>query len=76
MANKKRTLDEKALKELDAKIQEMALLDFELFCKTFNIDKTRAFVCFELKKKKSLKQIGLKLGVGKTAVYAVAKDCK
>lgn len=76
MANRKRNLDEKALKELDAKIQEMALLDFEAFCKMFNIDKTRAFVCFEISKKKSLKQIGLKLGIGKTAVYAVAKDCK
>jgi len=64
-----------ALIQLDIQLQELALLDFELFCKTFNIDKTKAFVCFELKKKKSLKQIGIKLNIGKTAVFAIAKDC-
>lgn len=64
-----------ALIQLDIQLQELALLDFELFCKTFNIDKAKAFVCFELKKKKSLKQIGIKLNIGKTAVFAIAKDC-
>lgn len=68
-------INDNAVAELDKKIQEMFLLDFELACKTFNIDKTKAYVCFELKKKKSLKQIGIKLGVGKTAVWAVAQTC-
>jgi len=78
MAGKKRELkiNEQAVQELDKRIQEMALLDFEAFCKMFNIDKSRAFVCFEIKKKKSLKQIGLRLGIGKSAVYAIAKDCE
>lgn len=77
MARRKRELrlSEDALNNLDKQIQEMCLLDFELFCKTVGIDKTRAFVCFEIKKKKSLKQIGIKLGIGKTSVFAIAKDC-
>lgn len=77
MAGKKRELQlsADALNELDRKIQELALIDFDLFCKTLGVDKTRAFVCFEIKKKKSLKQIAIRLGVGKTAVYAIAKKC-
>ena len=77
MGRKKRELKAgpELLNQLDHQLQELALMDFDLFCKTFNIDKTKAFVCFELKKKKSLKQIGIKLNIGKTAVFAIAKDC-
>lgn len=78
MANKKRnlTLNTDAMAELDKQIQELALLDFEAFCKMTGVDKTKAYVCFEIKKKKSLSQIGLKLKIGKTAVYAIAKQCE
>ena len=77
MGTKKRELkaSPEVLQQIDQKLQELALMDFELFCKTFNVDKTKAYVCFELKKKKSLKQIGIKLNIGKTAVFAIAKDC-
>lgn len=77
MAKKKRELklQTDALNQLDHQLQEMALMDFDLFCKTFGVDKTKAFVCFELKKKKSLTQIGIKLNIGKTAVFAIAKQC-
>ena len=77
MGTKKRELkaSPEVLQQIDQKLQELALMDFELFCKTFNVDKTKAYVCFELKKKKSLKQIGIKLNMGKTAVFAIAKDC-
>lgn len=68
-------LNADATAELESKIQELALLDFEAFCKMFSIDKTKAYVCFEIKKKKSLQQIGLKLGVGRNAVWAVAQTC-
>lgn len=73
---KKRELKPDTLAELDKKIQELASQDFEAFCKLLNIDKTKAFVCFEIKNKKSLQQIGIKLGVGKGAVYAIAKNCE
>ena len=77
MGAKKRELkaSPEVLHQIDKQLQELALMDFELFCKTFNVDKTKAYVCFELKKKKSLKQIGIKLNIGKTAVFAIAKDC-
>ncbi len=76
MSKKKRELsNNEAIEQLDKRLQEMALIDFELFCKLLDVDKTKAFVCFEIQKKKSLKQIAIKLGVGKTAVYAIAKKC-
>jgi hypothetical protein len=77
MGRKKRELriSPENLNQLDHQLQELALMDFELFCKTFGIDKTKAFVCFEIQKKKSLTQIGMKLNIGKTAVFAIAKNC-
>ena len=77
MGTKKRELkaSPEIIQQIDKQLQELALMDFELFCKTFNVDKTKAYVCFELKKKKSLQQIGIKLNIGKTAVFAIAKDC-
>lgn len=74
--SRKLKLDEAAAKELDKKIQEIAIADFELFCKMFNIDKAKAYVCFEIKKKKSLQQIGIRLGIGRQGVWAIAKNCE
>lgn len=63
------------LQELDRKLHEMALFNFELFCKTAGIDKQQAFVCFEFYKGKSLGQIAIQLNIGKTTVYAIAQKC-
>lgn len=76
MSKRQLNITTTAAAELDKQIQEMALLEFEKFCEMFNVDKCTAYVCFEIKKKKSLKQIGMKLGVGKNAVFAIAKKCK
>jgi hypothetical protein len=77
MASKKRELklSADALNALDKQIQELVLLDFDVFCKTLGIDKTKAFVCFEIKKKKSATQIGMKLNISKQRVYIIAKGC-
>jgi DNA-binding NarL/FixJ family response regulator len=63
------------LAEFENKIHELALADFELFCKMAGINKRQLYVCFSLAKGLSLGQIGLKLKVGKSTVYAIAQKC-
>lgn len=63
------------LNELDRKLQELALLDFEHFCKLAGIDKQQAYVCFEIAKGKSIRQVGIKLRVAKSTVHLIAKKC-
>lgn len=75
MKKPKKELSSTDLEELDKKLHELALLDFALFCKLAGVDKMQAFVCFELKRGKSYRQIGIKLSIGKNVVYAVAKKC-
>jgi DNA-binding NarL/FixJ family response regulator len=63
------------LVEFENKIHELALADFELFCKMAGINKRQLFICFSLQKGLSLGQIGLKLKIGKSTVFAIAQKC-
>jgi hypothetical protein len=73
--SKRAVIPQKDIQELDKKLQELAVTDFEVFCKLFGINKTQAFVCFEVHKKKSFGQIAIKLKLSRTAVYVYAKKC-
>lgn len=72
---KKNETPEINLAEFENKIHEMALADFELFCKMAGINKKQLFVCFSIQKGLSLGQIGLKLKIGKSTVFAIAQKC-
>jgi hypothetical protein len=68
-------LSQADLHELDRRIQEMCLLDFENFCKLAGVDKEQAYVCFEIAKGKSVRQVGIKLRLPKSTVHLIAKKC-
>jgi hypothetical protein len=77
MRNKRElNLPEKDLLELDKKVHELAVMNFELFCKLLAVNKEQAYVCFEIQKGKSYKQIGIKMKLAKQTVYLISKKCK
>lgn len=61
--------------EIDKKLQELFLLNFEAACKMAGVDKRQAFVCFEIAKGKSVRQVGIKLQLSKSTVHIIAKKC-
>lgn len=63
------------LKELDKKLQEMALVNFEVFCKMAGVDRTQAFVCFEIARGKSMRAIAMKIKIGKSTVHLIKNNC-
>lgn len=63
------------LTDLDKKLHEFALADFDLFCRLTGVNKTQAFVCFEIRKGLTYGQLAIKLDVGKSTVYAIAQKC-
>lgn len=75
MSKRKVELSGIDMNELDRKIQELALLDFEAFCKMAGVNKVQAFVCFEIAKGKSLQQVGIKLKIGKSTIHLISKKC-
>ena len=76
MARKKAPqLSQIDLHELDRRIQELCLLDFEAFCTMAGVDRNQAFVCFEIAKGKSVRQIGIKMRLPKSTVHFIAKKC-
>ena len=69
-------LSEDSLEKLDRKLLEMALLDFERFCKIGKIDRTQAYICLELERGKSNGEIGAKLGKRRQTIAERGKRCK
>lgn len=72
---KEQEVPEVDMQELDKKLHEFALADFELFCRLTGVNKTQAYVCFELRRGLSYGQLGIKLRLGKSTVYAIAQKC-
>lgn len=61
--------------DLDHRLQELALLDFEYFCVLTKVDKRNAFVCIEKAGGKSLQQIANKLHIPKSTIRDIVKKC-
>ena len=74
-ARSKPRISEQELNQIDRKLQEMALLNFEVFCHLAGVDKTQAVVCFEIQKGRSIRQVGIKLKLSKSTVHVIAKKC-
>ena len=68
-------LSDTDLHELDRRIQEMCLLDFENFCRLAGVDKEQVFVCFEIAKGKSIRQVSIKMRLPKSTVHLISKKC-
>lgn len=63
------------LPNLKNKALEMALDDFEQFCKFAGVDKIQLSVCIERQKKLSLQQIANKLKIPKSTVNDICRRC-
>lgn len=68
-------ISQQDLHELDRRIQEMCLTDFAAFCKLAGVDKNQAYVCFEIQKGKSIRQLGIKMRLPKSTVHLISKKC-
>ncbi len=60
---------------LDRRLQELALLNFNYFCTLTEVNKEKAIVCFEVSKGKSFRQIANKLHISKSMVFKISKKC-
>jgi len=61
--------------ELDKKLVELAVTNFEEFCLIASVDKIQAYVCIEKSKGKSSGTIAITLGVSPQAVDKRYKKC-
>ena len=64
------------LKELDKKLIDIALVDFEKFSKIARVDKVQAYVCIERANGKSYAQIATVLDIKRESVFDRAKKCE
>jgi len=69
-------MNDDKLKDLDKKLQELALTDFNQFCQLTGVDKIKAFVCIERAKGLTFQQIANKLGVSRQTIWKRCKKCK
>jgi hypothetical protein len=63
-------------KELDKQLIELAMSDFEYFCKITSADKEQAYLCMAKQAGKSHQQIANQLGISKQAVAKRWQKCK
>lgn len=75
MRKSKVTVEEITFPDLDKQLQNLAVLDFEKFCKLTAIDKVQVFICMEHQKGKSLQQIANRTKLSKTSVHNRCKKC-
>lgn len=61
--------------DLDKRLQELALINFEYFCVLTEVNKRKAFVCIEKAGGKSLQQIANKLHIPKSTIRDIVKKC-
>ena len=60
---------------LDRRLQELALLNWELFCTYTGVNIQQAQVCLLRSQGRSLGQIAVKLSLKKRAVQRIAERC-
>lgn len=60
---------------IDAKLRELAVLDFDKFCQIAGVDKVQAAICMERQKGRSLQAIAHKMNMPKSTVDARCKKC-
>ena len=68
-------LTEQQRLDFERKLMEIAINDFEEFCRLGGANIERAFICIELGKGKSLQQIATKLGIHKSKVARRKTKC-
>lgn len=61
--------------DIDKRLQELALLNFNYFCTLTEVNKEKVVVCFERSKGKSFRQIANKLHISKSMVFKISKKC-
>lgn len=62
--------------ELDIRLQELALMDFQYFCELTGVDKKKASVCLLVVGGASLGQISIRLQIPKSTIRNIVKKCK
>jgi hypothetical protein len=55
--------------------QQLALTDFELFCRYAQVDKLQLYICTERRKGKSYGTLALQTGISRQAVAQRCKRC-
>lgn len=60
---------------LDAKLRELAVLDFDRFCQIAGVDKVQAVICLERMKGRSLQAIAHKMQMPKSTIESRCKKC-
>ena len=60
---------------LDAKLRELAVLDFDRFCQIAGVDKVQAAICLERTKGRSLQAIAHKMQMPKSTIESRCKKC-
>jgi len=73
---KKLVLETTKISDLDKQLQELAVLDFQKFCRITNIDKVQVFICLERKKGRSMQYIANKAKMAKSTVINRCKKCE
>lgn len=62
--------------DLDIRLQEMALLDFQTFCELTGVDKRKASVCLLVVTGLSYGQISIRLKIPRSTVRNIVHKCK
>lgn len=60
---------------IDAKLRELAILDFDKFCQIAGVDKVQATICLERQKGRSLQAIAQRMNMPKSTVESRCKKC-
>jgi len=68
-------LSENIIEELDKRLLNLALKDFEGFCLVAGVDKERAYICLAKKAGKSIRTIHNTTGIPRSTIGDICKKC-